>query len=127
MLIPDLCSPSHYHTGSSGDELDNNSTTTASAGGVEGTVAEETHKATQKRRSRKYNEDMCITSSHLREVEDEEEQDLVEEEEDEDEEEVERELHINDDSEASDTESRSLRGHDRVQVSRIIFFGRLVC
>lgn len=58
---------------------------------------------------------MCITSSHLREVEDDEEQDLAEEEEDEDE--VERELHINDDSEVSDTESPSLRGHDRVQVS----------
>lgn len=110
-----MCSPSHSHTGSSGDELDNNSTRTASAGGVEGTVTEETHKATQKRRSRKYNEDMCITSSHLREVEDDEEQDLAEEEEDEDE--VERELHINDDSEVSDTESPSLRGHDRVQVS----------
>lgn len=71
---------------------------------------------TDKDHKRDYAEDMCITSSHLREAEEDEEeeleQDLIEDGEDEEEEED-----INGDSEVSDTESRTMRRHDRVQVS----------
>lgn len=59
--------------------------------------------------SRENKEDMCITSKHLRELDEAEREDLIEEDDEVEEDEV--------NSEASDTEMQTNLGHDRVQVS----------
>lgn len=108
---------SFLFSGSSGDELENRSTASAnhnqSASGLEISTCEARD---NKETSRNYTKDMCITSSHLRAAE-EEDQDLIgDEEEDEELEDEEREEEIHGDSEASDSESRTIRRHDRLQV-----------